>query len=323
MDQHPVPQNISSYEFRLVGDMTLKQFFQLAGGIGIGVLFSKMPLPFFLKWPLAGLAVLTGIMLAFVPVSGRPFSQWLLAFVRAIYSPTEYSWQASGTETPAETINNEPITKNATLLDKLESQVIGRVSQLFAGTAPPTVAPVTPIAVPVDTGPAPQATETTIHEAPPKPAEVPQPMEARKPIMVAEVVDVPAPTKQSEPQTNASQPASQTTPMVTTYTPQAPATPAISTTLMATPERPNIVAGLVTNPAGQPMEGVILEISDNQNGIPVRALRSNKLGQWQTATPLARGSYNLIADKEGFTFNPVSIAIEDKVISPLLIRANG
>ena len=36
METHPVPQNISSYEFRLVGDMTLKQFLYLAGGILLG-----------------------------------------------------------------------------------------------------------------------------------------------------------------------------------------------------------------------------------------------------------------------------------------------
>ncbi|KKR52786.1 MAG: hypothetical protein UT88_C0021G0001, partial [Candidatus Woesebacteria bacterium GW2011_GWD2_40_19] len=38
MEQHPIPQNISSYQFRLVGDMTLKQFFQLAGGFLVGLI---------------------------------------------------------------------------------------------------------------------------------------------------------------------------------------------------------------------------------------------------------------------------------------------
>ena len=76
MDQHPVPQNISSYEFRLVGDMTLKQFFQLAGGVIGGVIIYRLPLPFFLKYPFAGLSILLGVMLAFVPVSG-PRGNWI------------------------------------------------------------------------------------------------------------------------------------------------------------------------------------------------------------------------------------------------------
>ena len=92
MDQHPVPQNISSYEFHLVGDMTLKQFFQLAGGIAVAAVLYRLPLPFFIKWPVMALSVLMGIMLAFVPVSGRPFSQWIMAFIKAIYSPTEFHW---------------------------------------------------------------------------------------------------------------------------------------------------------------------------------------------------------------------------------------
>ena len=45
MQQHPVPQHISNYEFKLVGDMTLKQFFQLAGGILVALIFYATPLP--------------------------------------------------------------------------------------------------------------------------------------------------------------------------------------------------------------------------------------------------------------------------------------
>jgi len=34
MEQHPIPQQISSYEFKLVGEMTLKQFLKAAGFAG-------------------------------------------------------------------------------------------------------------------------------------------------------------------------------------------------------------------------------------------------------------------------------------------------
>jgi len=37
MEQHPIPQQISSYQFKLVGDMTLAQFGKAAGGIVIAV----------------------------------------------------------------------------------------------------------------------------------------------------------------------------------------------------------------------------------------------------------------------------------------------
>src|SRR3972149_4959510 len=92
MDQHPVPQNISSYEFRLVGDMTLKQFLQLAAGALIGLIIFKLPIISIVRYPLVFLSALTGVMMAFVPIQGRSFTQWIMAFIKAIYAPTEYHW---------------------------------------------------------------------------------------------------------------------------------------------------------------------------------------------------------------------------------------
>lgn len=326
MDQHPVPQNISSYEFRLVGDMTLKQFFQLAGGIAMGVLFYKLPLPFFLKWPLAGISVLMGVMLAFVPVSGRPFSQWLMAFVRAIYSPTQYDWSTTPSEPMEAVVGNEPIVKNETPLDKIESQVVGRISQLFT-TQPPPAMPVAPVApINLDTGPvtpAQQATETTLHEMQPQPAAVsPGTMEPKRPIMVAEIVDTPSPNKPTATVTVNSQPSTiNYAPFVAQ--PQTVAAPAVYTDQLTSPERANLIVGVVLGPDNRPVEGVILEISDSKNGIPVRALRTNKLGQFQTATPLADGTYNLTADKVGLNFEPASLVCTNQIIKPILITAHA
>lgn len=333
MDQHPVPQNISSYEFRLVGDMTLKQFFQLAGGIGIGVLFTKLPLPFFFKWPFAGLSVLMGIMLAFVPVSGRPFSQWLMAFIRAIYSPTKYLWSSTPSQTMDAIVapeNNVPSSP----LDKIESQVVSRISQLFnnqpvAQTAPaPTPTPVPTISVETSQ-PLPQATETTVHTmAPPMiPTSAPGTMEPKRPIMIAEIVDSPPTTPAQQapaPPLPAPTPVVNVPPITPVVAqPQKIAEPAMFTDKVNTPERPNLIAGVVLGKAQEPLEGVILEITDSKNGIPVRALRTNKLGQFQTATPLSPGVYNLTAEKEGVSFDPVSLTCENQIIKPVLISAHA
>ena len=51
MEQHPVPQHIASYEFRLIGDMTLKQFAQLAAGAILGLIIYALPMPSIFKWP--------------------------------------------------------------------------------------------------------------------------------------------------------------------------------------------------------------------------------------------------------------------------------
>ena len=67
MEQHPVPQNISGFQFRLIGDITLKQFGYLAGGIILGYIALKLPLlPVILRWLFAAFWVLLGFGLAFV-----------------------------------------------------------------------------------------------------------------------------------------------------------------------------------------------------------------------------------------------------------------
>jgi len=46
MEQHPIPQQITSYEFKLVGEMTLKQFAKAAGGIILALLINATKLVF-------------------------------------------------------------------------------------------------------------------------------------------------------------------------------------------------------------------------------------------------------------------------------------
>lgn len=93
MEQHPVPQQISSYHFRLVGDMTIKQFLELAGGIVIAWIVYSLPLPALMRWPVVLFSVLSGIALAFLPFEGRPLDKWFFSFMKAIYSPTNFIWK--------------------------------------------------------------------------------------------------------------------------------------------------------------------------------------------------------------------------------------
>lgn len=93
MEQHPVPQNVTTFQFRLIGDMTVKQFGYLAGGLITAYVCYKLPLPFFFTWPLALTTGLLGFGFAFVPVEERPMDVWVLSFIKNIYNPTQYIWQ--------------------------------------------------------------------------------------------------------------------------------------------------------------------------------------------------------------------------------------
>lgn len=99
LEQHPVPQNVTTFQFRLIGDMTLKQFGYLAGGFILAYISFNLPLPFFFRYPLVAVFALGGIGFAFVPIEQRPMDVWFMSFVRSIYSPTQYVWQKENKET--------------------------------------------------------------------------------------------------------------------------------------------------------------------------------------------------------------------------------
>lgn len=93
MEQHPVPQNVTTFQFRLIGDMTIKQFGYLAGGAILAYICYKLPLPFFFSWPMATIAALAGVGFAFVPVEERPMDIWVMSFIKNVYNPTQFVWE--------------------------------------------------------------------------------------------------------------------------------------------------------------------------------------------------------------------------------------
>lgn len=95
MEQHPVPQNVTSFEFRLIGEMTVKQFVLLSAGIATGYVFLQLPLPSIIRIPLAGFFGFIGIAFAFLPYEDRPLHRWLWAFIKSVYSPTQFIFKKS------------------------------------------------------------------------------------------------------------------------------------------------------------------------------------------------------------------------------------
>lgn len=299
--------------------MTLKQFFQLAGGAVVGLIFYKTPLPFILKWPLIIISALTGVMLAFVPVSGRPFSQWLLAFIRAVYSPTSFYWHPSPALEDAVS-SPPPKVAGGSPLDKLEDQIFGRISDLFSHPAPSPVTSVPDSFRPASPTPPPEAVSpgSPTQTAYSKLQSTPPPPSITKPLPTA-----PPPPSPLEPPATMNSAPTRLTPIIT-HSPIAPSSiPTRTTSSMPTPSYPNLLAGLITLANDQPLDAAILEITNSATGIPARALRTNKLGQFQIATPLPNGTYIISVEKEGFAFDPVSVVAEGHIIQPIFIKAKA
>ncbi len=102
MEQHPVPQNVTTFQFRLIGDMTIKQFGYLAGGAILAYVCYKLPLPFFFTWPMAIISGLAGFGFAFIPVEERPMDIWVMSFIKNVYNPTQFVWEKTPeTQKPA------------------------------------------------------------------------------------------------------------------------------------------------------------------------------------------------------------------------------
>lgn len=93
MKQHPIPQDITNYSFHLIGNMTLKQFGELAAATIVALIIYSTNLPGILKWPLIALTVILGIMIAFVPIEERPLDHWIITFFKNIYQPTKFYWK--------------------------------------------------------------------------------------------------------------------------------------------------------------------------------------------------------------------------------------
>lgn len=90
MEQHAIPRQITSFEFKLIGFLTIKQFIYLVISIPTGILiFYTFPVPilnFFL-----GLVVgLIGVAFAFIPINDRPMEVWVRNLIKRLSSPTQY-----------------------------------------------------------------------------------------------------------------------------------------------------------------------------------------------------------------------------------------
>jgi hypothetical protein len=329
METHPIPQQISSYQFRLVGDMTLKQFFQIAGGALISLLFYASNLHPLIKWPFIFFFSLLGVALAFLPFNERPLEKWIIAFFRSVYSPTLFSWKKVGTNpvffqeevtplaekiiAPKEeeamraylTVNPTQPSSVFSGLEKAEQSFLSKIFLLFGSG----------VATPKQTVTAPKTTEpetqTTFPQIETSLKESQFVQQGIRPKLVVEEKTTPT---QEVKLTNV-------TPTLTRQ--DTLATQRAQFSLEAAPPNPpsipNTITGQVIDIQGKIIEAAILEIRDSA-GRPVRALRSNKVGHFLVVTPLQNGKYEIITEKDGFSFTPVTFEAQGEIIPPIAIK---
>ena len=96
MDNHPIPQDVTGFQFRLIGNMTVKQFAYVAAGAVLAAILYYSPLPILLKVILIPLVGGFGAALAFLPIEGRPMDVMVSYFIKDLISPTQYVYHKTG-----------------------------------------------------------------------------------------------------------------------------------------------------------------------------------------------------------------------------------
>jgi len=307
MEQHPIPQQISSYEFKLVGEMTLKQFMKAAGGIVIALIINSSRLFVLVKWPLMAIFAGAGLAFAFVPYQDRPMEKWVWLFIKAIYQPTIYIYR--------KTVNKQDnaisiaLAKTRDKEEKINSAKLRLINQ--KGIIKDFIENIPSVKITVKEGANKKVEDVvamtkakTMEELAKKAAD-----EMADKTKDAVVVDD---WRSQKANLNLSKEKLEATGKVVFGEIPMP----------DIPEVPNVVVGMATDMRGKIIEGAIIEIQD-EHGNPNRVLKTNSLGQFKTSSPLLNGKYLIICEKDEYTFDRVDLVLDGRIVQPIKIISNG
>lgn len=400
MENHPIPQDVTGFQFRLIGDMTVKQFAYIgAGAVFAWMFYVILPLPGFFKILFAALIGCVGVALAFLPIEGRPLDVMMTHFFKSLFSPNQYVFRKAGGHLivtipqhvvqQTQQIGGAPNISAEELqtflkslrtttnspgggVDQKEAAFLQSLSTNYVPSAPvPQPAPQTPvqeptkpkavdtphqpitftmesISKPVTSQAQPPIQEPVIQQAPTPQAQPQQPIPEQKPEPQIDVVKkeavldlneqmriAMAQKQQLEDELAALQRKLATqkqqvyTPTVVNGPPQQTtnvkmvATPIKAKTgAPPTPDVPNLITGVIKNPRGGVLPNILVEVKDKE-GNPVRAFKTNQLGQFASATPLANGLYTIEFEdpKEANKFDTVELAIQGEIILPMEVTS--
>lgn len=96
MENHPIPQDVTGFKFKLIGSVTLKQFLYIAGGGVLAAVCFMLPITGIIKYPLSFLFGAVGAALAFVPIDGRPMDVMMKNFIKALPAENQYIYKKRG-----------------------------------------------------------------------------------------------------------------------------------------------------------------------------------------------------------------------------------
>ncbi len=376
MEQHPIPQDVTGFQFKLIGTMTVKQFGYVAVGAILAVVCWYAPASgfwFFLaKFILLPLFGLSGVIIAFVPIEGRPVDVMATNFVHALISANQYIYIKKGRmfsftqSTYAKLTPASPaIAKTANQVKAgIESKKEQQLQALLSGhygtiknnldkkemaffstienTPVTTNAPVphtpTPPPPPVTTAQsqtlerqeallqqqlAMAKQQQSSHEKVLSLQEQIQDIHSQKEQVEQELLKLKNQLSAQKPAITPSEalpPAPQMPHLDVAHVRSIPQNMTKSAGFSHISDSPNVVVGIVKDARGNILSNILVEVKD-KNGNPVRAFKTNPLGQFASATPLTNGTYTIELDdpKKQHAFDMIQINADGQIMLPIEI----
>lgn len=138
MEQHAIPRQITTFEFKLIGFLTIKQFIYLIVFIPIGfIVYYIFPVPL-LNILLGIITGGFGFAFAFLPVNDRPLEVWIRNFFKRLISPTQYLYHKGNQ--PLYFLKNLVFVSDPhRVIAHVEAQE--KLSSYLAAKKPPTTSP--------------------------------------------------------------------------------------------------------------------------------------------------------------------------------------
>lgn len=351
---HPIPQDITGFQFRLIGDMTVKQFAYVAAGSGLAWLSFALPISFLIKAPFIIIFAMLGLILAFLPIQGRSADVMVMLFIRALFHPNQYLYKKNVVK-PTQTTTTTPNPQSPTLP---QSPVVPEMVTLDSQpNVPPPIQPPEPEKEekkeeeeqkeePVDTTKetliveeenhleetlakakkdeqlaatgSPQAQEA--HEKVVSLEEQLQEVLSQKQEMEKELVSLRQQLEAKKQEVHTPTEAQGVT--ETSHVKKIPQQLQASVGTPFTMDIPNLISGVVKDPRGNVLPNILVEVKDKDNN-PIRAFKTNALGQFLSATPILKGTYTITFDdpKKQQTFDAVEITADGGVIQPIEVTS--
>jgi hypothetical protein len=310
MEQHAIPRQITTFEFKLIGFLTLKQFIYIVLFSGIGVtIFLIFPIPI-LNVFLAFLTIAAGCALAFIPINERPLDVWIRNFIQKLYEPSQYYFHKKNTA--PDFLKDLYFTSPQIVSAHIDARQ--KLNTYVQNTQAPPVDPrknsihslisdptqknsETPLSIPLQPTPVTVTTPEPIISSPPTPIEKPEPLPTPPVDTPIASVAPPEPAEKSMP-----------IPVVTPHS-------------QADKTKP-FFFGSIHSAKNIPIPNTLVYIKDSNNKV-LRILKSNIHGVFATFHPLTPGEYVLeVKDtSQKYFFDTMKIEINQQNPEPITVHS--